>query len=91
MSFVKTQTTVFRDKFWVNQHDKVLRKQLLLGLRLKNLFSNEEIKEECSALHYRTDFTFKKHMLVVKKTCWQRSRLWKEKTKRTKKAWLPFY
>ena len=26
---------------------------------------NEDIIEEYSALHYRTDFTFKKHMLVV--------------------------
>ena len=36
-----------------------------MGLRLKKLFPNEDITEEYSALHYRTDFTFKKHMLVV--------------------------
>ena len=37
-----------------------------MGLRLKKLFPNEDIIEEYSALHYRTDFTFKKHILVVK-------------------------
>ena len=29
------------------------------------MFSNEQIIEEYFALHYRTDFTFQKHMLVV--------------------------
>ena len=29
------------------------------------LFPNKDIIEEYSGLHYRTDFTFKKHMLVV--------------------------
>ena len=42
-----------------------MRRQQSLGLRLKNLFSSEDIIEEYFALHYRTDFTFKKHMLVV--------------------------
>ena len=65
MSAVKTQAAIFREKFGVNQHDKVLRKQQSLGLRLKKLFPNEDIIEEYFALHYRTDFTFKKHMLVV--------------------------
>ena len=36
-----------------------------MGLRLKKLFQNEDLTEEYFALHYRTDFTFKKHMLVV--------------------------
>ena len=36
-----------------------------MGLRLKNLFPSEDIIEEYFTLHYRTDFTFKKHMLVV--------------------------
>ena len=36
-----------------------------MGLRLKKLFSSEAIIEGYFALHYRTDFTFKKHMLVV--------------------------
>ena len=36
-----------------------------MGLRLKKLFPNEDIIEEYSALHYRTDFTSKKHILVV--------------------------
>ena len=36
-----------------------------MGLRLKKLFPNEGIIEEYSALNYRTDFAFKKHMLVV--------------------------
>ena len=29
------------------------------------MFRNKDIKEEYYALHYRTDFIFKKHMLVV--------------------------
>ena len=65
MSAVKTQAAIFKSKFGVNQHDKVLRKQQSLGLRLKKLFPNENIIEEYFALHYRTDFTFKKHMLAV--------------------------
>ena len=36
-----------------------------MGLRLKKLFSSEDIIEGYFALHHRTDFTFKKHMLVV--------------------------
>ena len=36
-----------------------------MGLRLKKLFLNEHIIEEFSPLNYRTDFTFKKHILVV--------------------------
>ena len=59
MSAVKTQAAIFREKFGVNQHDKVLRKQQSLGLRLKKLFTNEDIIEEYFELHYRTDFTFK--------------------------------
>ena len=65
MSSVKTQTVFFRDKFGVKQHDKVLRKQQSLGLRLKKLFSSEDIIEVYFALHYRTDFSFKKHVLIV--------------------------
>ena len=65
MGSVKTQVVIFRDKFGVNEHDKVLRKQQLLGLRLKKIFPNEDTLGEYSALHYRTYFTFKKHMLVV--------------------------
>ena len=38
MSYVKTHAVIFRDKFGVNQHDKVLRKQQSLGLRLKKIF-----------------------------------------------------
>ena len=65
MSAVKTEAVVFRDKFGVKRHDKVLGKQQSLDLRLKKLFPNDNIIEEYFALHYRTDFTFKKHMLVV--------------------------
>ena len=65
MSAIEAKAVIFRDKFGVKQHDKVLCKQQSLGLRLKKLFSNEDIMEEYFALHYRTDFTFKKHMLVV--------------------------
>ena len=63
MSAVKTQAAIFREKF--KQHDKVLRKQQSSGLRLKRLFPSEDIIEEYFALHYRTDFTFKKQGLVV--------------------------
>ena len=62
---VKTQAAIFRETFAVNQHDKVLRKQQSLGLRLKKLFKNEDIIEEYFASHYMTEFTFKKNMLVV--------------------------
>ena len=65
MSAVKTQAAIFRDGFGVNQYDKVLRKQQSLGLRMKKSFPNEDIIEEYFALHYRTDFTFKKHSLLV--------------------------
>ena len=34
-------------------------------LRLKKLFPSEDIIEEYLALHYKTDFTFTKRMLVV--------------------------
>ena len=44
MSDVKTQAAIFKSKFGVNQHHKVLRKQQSLGLRLKKLFPNESIK-----------------------------------------------
>ena len=65
MSSVEKQAAIFKSKFGVKQHDKVLRKQQSLGLRLIKLFPNEDIIEEYSALNYRTDFTFKKHMLVA--------------------------
>ena len=65
MNAVKTEAVIFRDKFGVKQQDKVLCKQQSFDLRLKKLFQNEDIIEEYFALHYRTDFTFKKHMLVV--------------------------
>ena len=58
MSAVKTEAVIYRDKFEVKQHGKVLTP--------KKLFPNEHIIEEYFALHYRTDFTFKKHILVVK-------------------------
>ena len=65
MSPIKTQAAIFNSKFGVNQRDKVLRKQQSLGLRLKKIFPNEEIIEEQSALHYRTDFTFIKHISLI--------------------------
>ena len=94
MGSVKTQVVIFRDKFGVNEHDKVLRKQQLLGLRLKKIFPNEDTLGEYSALHYRTYFTFKKHMLVVEvdeKDLLPEIQITKEKTKRTKNAWLSPY
>ena len=51
MSSVKTQAAIFRAKFGVNHHDKVLRKQQSLGLILKKLFPNEAIIEEYFVLH----------------------------------------
>ena len=65
ISSVKTQATIFNSKIGVKQHDKVLCKQQSLDLRLKKLFRNEDIIEEYSALNYRTDFTFKKQLLIV--------------------------
>ena len=65
MSSVKTQAAIFKGRFGVKEHDKVLRRRQSLGLRQSKLFSIEGIIKECSVLNYRTDFTFKKHMLVV--------------------------
>ena len=59
MSAVKLQAIIFKDKFGVNQHDKLLRKQQSFGLRLKKFSPSEDIIEEHFALHYRTDFTLK--------------------------------
>ena len=42
-----------------------MQRQQSLGLRLKQLFPNKDIKEEYFALHYRTDFTIEKNNLVV--------------------------
>ena len=41
MSAVKMQGAIFREKFGVNRHDKVLHKQESLGLRTKKLFQKE--------------------------------------------------
>ena len=65
MSAVKIQAAIIKSKFGNKQHDKVLRKQQSLSLRQKTLFSGEDIIKEYFALHYRTAFTFKKHMLIV--------------------------
>ena len=65
MSSVNIQAAIFKNKFGVNQHDKVLRKQQSLGLRLKKLFPSEDIIEEYFAVNCRTDFIFKKRMFVV--------------------------
>ena len=65
MSSVKTQAAIFKGRFGVKEHDKVLRRRQSLGLRQSKLFPIEGIIKECSVLNYRTDFTFKKHMLVV--------------------------
>ena len=62
MTAVKTQAAIFRKKFGVNQHDKVLRKQQLLGLSLKMLFPSEDIIE--NILHYITDL-----ILLLKNAC----------------------
>ena len=44
----------------------IFKKPSLIRVKTKKLFPSEDIIEEYSPLHYRTDFTFKKHMLVVK-------------------------
>ena len=86
ISSVKTQATIFNSKIGVKQHDKVLCKQQSLDLRLKKLFRNEDIIEEYSALNYRTDFTFKKHILVLEiDEKGHADRDQKEKTKRPRK------
>ena len=46
MVSVNKEAAIFRDKFGLNQHDRVLPKQQSLGLRPKNLFPNEDITEE---------------------------------------------
>ena len=38
---------------------------ILIGFKTKKIFPNEDIIEEHFALNCRTDFTFKKHMLLV--------------------------
>ena len=37
----------------------------IIGFKTEKLFQNEDIIEEYFALHYRTDFTIKKHGLLV--------------------------
>ena len=43
-------SAIFVTKFGVNHHDKVLRKQQSLDLRLKKLLSNEDIIDKYFAL-----------------------------------------
>ena len=91
MSAVKTQAAIFRDKLGVKQHDKVLLKQQSLGLRLKKLFSSEDIIEEYFALHYRTDFTFKKPLLVVEIDEKGHNERSPKVRRRSRKGWLLLY
>ena len=66
MSSVKTQAAIFKSRFGVKEHDKVLRRRTtIIGFKTKQVIPSEGIIKECSVLNYRTDFTFKKHMLVV--------------------------
>ena len=41
MRAVEAKAVIFRDKFGVKQHDKVLCKQQSLGLRLKHYFQTK--------------------------------------------------
>ena len=50
MSAVKTQAAIFRAKFGVKKHDKILLKQKSLGLRLKKSFPSKDIIEDYFAL-----------------------------------------
>ena len=62
-----------------------MHKQQSLSLRLKKFFSSKDIIEEYVALHHRTKFTFKKHILVVEideKGHNERPRIMKEKGKK---------
>ena len=59
ISTAKLHEVIFRDKFGVVQHNKVLRKMQSLVLRLKKLFSSQDIIEQYFALRHRIDFTFK--------------------------------
>ena len=59
ISTAKLHEVIFRDKFGAVQHNKVLRKMQSLVLRLKKLFSSQDIIEQYFALRYRIDFTFK--------------------------------
>ena len=43
MASVKTKAALFKSKFGVKQHDKILRKQQSLCLRLKKIFLNTEL------------------------------------------------
>ena len=83
MSSIKIQAAVSKTKFGVNQHDKVYI----------NIFPNEEKMKEYSALHYRTYFTFKKHMLVAETDeKWHDGRdpdYEKKRQNRIIKVWLP--
>ena len=65
MNSVKKQPAIFRKKLEILHNNKVLRKQQSLGWRLKNLYPKEDIKEKYFVLNCRTDFTFKRHMLVI--------------------------
>ena len=58
ISAVTTQAAIFREKFGVNKHDKVLRKQQSLGLRPKKLFPSEDIIEEYFAFTLQNWFYF---------------------------------
>ena len=63
MISVNTQAAVFRNKFGVNKHDKELRKQQSMGLRLKNYFQTKTQKKNISL--YTTDL-----ILNLKTVCW---------------------
>ena len=65
MISVKKPAANFRDKFRVNEHDKLLRKEQSMRSRLKTLFPNDDIEEKHSSLHFITDFKFKSRMLMI--------------------------
>ena len=47
-------------KLGFNQLDPIITKQQAIGLRLRKLFSNEEIFKDFSSLNYLIDFCFPK-------------------------------
>ena len=61
MKAVKTQAAIFKAKFGVNQHDKVLRKKQ--SFKTEKNIPNKAIKEEYSPLHQKNEFVFQKHVI----------------------------
>ena len=62
----KVKTDQLKIKLGFNQLDPTMTKQRSIGLRLRKLFSREEIIEDFSALNYLIDFYFPKYNFAIK-------------------------